>query len=143
MISAFDIRDSEIGTAGCTRGRQRNARHDIVGRTCASVNETQNSFAAAMQTSRAVDTAVRVTFVSGENSFPFYRERRDIASTRPRDEGTRSPMLRRGTLMAGISIKGPLFGISNLKARRYAIDAIDHGAQAGMAFAQPSTGHLR
>lgn len=31
--------------------------------------------------------------------------------------------------MAGISIKGPLFGISNLKARRYAIDAIDHGAE--------------
>ena len=31
--------------------------------------------------------------------------------------------------MARISIKGPLFGISNLKARRYAIDAIDHGAE--------------
>jgi len=32
--------------------------------------------------------------------------------------------------MAGISIKGPLFGISNLKAKRYAIGAIDHGAEA-------------
>jgi hypothetical protein len=31
--------------------------------------------------------------------------------------------------MARISIKGPLFGISNLKARRYATDAIDHGAE--------------
>jgi hypothetical protein len=38
-------------------------------------------------------------------------------------------MLRGGSLMAGISIKGPLFGISNLKARRYATDAIDHGAE--------------
>ena len=31
--------------------------------------------------------------------------------------------------MARISIKGPLFGISNLKARRYATGAIDHGAE--------------
>jgi hypothetical protein len=31
--------------------------------------------------------------------------------------------------MAGISIKDPLFGISNLTARRYVIDAIDHGAE--------------
>ena len=45
--------------------------------------------------------------------------------------------------MAGISIKDLLFGISNLKARRYAIDAIDHGAQAGTALAQPLAGHLR
>jgi len=38
-------------------------------------------------------------------------------------------MLRGGYLMAGISIKGPLFGISNLKAKRYAVGAIDHGAE--------------
>src|SRR5437660_8019473 len=38
---------------------------------------------------------------------------------------TRSSILREGSRMAGISIKGQLFGISNLKARRYAIDVID------------------
>ena len=42
---------------------------------------------------------------------------------------TRSSILREGSRMAGISIKGQLFGISNLKARRYAIDVIDHGAE--------------
>jgi hypothetical protein len=52
-------------------------------------------------------------------------------------------MLREGSRMAEISINGQLFGISNLKARRYAGDAIDHGAQAGTALAQPSAGHLR
>ena len=38
-------------------------------------------------------------------------------------------MLQGGSFVAGISINHPLFGISNLKAKRYAVEAIDHGAE--------------
>src|SRR4051812_30628290 len=50
-------------------------------------------------------------------------------------------MLQAGSFMAGISIKDLLFGISNLKARRYAI-GINHMGAAMKPFAIRLTGAL-
>src|SRR5438132_4663868 len=71
------------------RGRPRSICYDIVGWTCANVNETQNSFAEATQTSRVASATIRATPVSRKNSFPLHGGRRDIASTRPREESAR------------------------------------------------------
>src|SRR5438034_5940892 len=71
------------------RGRPRSICYDIVGWTCANVNETQNSFAEATQTSRVASATIRATPVSRKNSFPLHGGRRDIASTRSREESAR------------------------------------------------------
>ena len=148
------------------RGRPRSICYDIVGWTCANVNETQNSFAdqrkqVVSQVPRFARRLFRerTAFLStevGEILLLRVHARNQLEmkfrhlalscrrTSRPtcasilvappetRDAvrlQTRSSILREGSRMAGISIKGQLFGISNLKARRYAIDVIDHGAE--------------
>src|SRR6187431_712590 len=67
--------------------RLGHACYGIVGRTCGSVNETQNSFAGTMGTSRVAGAANRVTPVPRENIFPLCTGRRNVASTRQAAKG--------------------------------------------------------